>query len=147
MSEMRDHKDISSAVNALSGAVVDSALHVHKDIGPGFGEDVYQEALIIELRSRGIDFVPQKIFAIFYKGQKLTKAFRPDIVVGDSVLVELKAVERVLPIHQAQMYSYLKASGLPLGLLINFNVNLIKDGIGRYANKFSESPNLRVLKT
>jgi GxxExxY protein len=144
MIPMKQHADVSSALNELSGTVVDCFFQVHKELGPGDPEQIYEDALSVEISSRNILFQKQKTFEILYKGQILPTAFRPDMIIEQRIIVELKAVEGINPVHQSQIYAYLKATGLPLGFLVNFNVPLIKDGIGRYMNKNSASPDLRV---
>ena len=117
-------------VNKLARAVVDAAIEVHRCLGPGFFESVYEEALCVELVARGIPFARQPIVTIHYKGQEIGEG-RLDLLVGGCLVVELKAIEALAPIHSAQVISYLKATGHHLGLLINFNVPLLKDGIRR----------------
>ncbi len=134
------YNDISSDINDLSGQVVDCAFQVHKELGAGFLESNYEEAFIIELKRKNIKFEQQKICKILYKGDFLNSHFRFDLIIENSILVELKAVEKIHPVHQAQIYAYLKAANLDVGLLINFNVPLIKDGIRRYTLRNSDSP-------
>lgn len=110
--------------------VVDAALEVHRLLGPGFLESVYEEALCAELRSRGIPFERQKTFAVDYKGEKIGEG-RMDLEVAGCLVLEIKAVEKLAPVHTAQVLSYLKATGYRLALLINFNVALLKEGIKR----------------
>ena len=140
---LNQYSDFSDELNMLSGKVVDCAFQVHKTLGPGFLECNYEDAFITELQERDLSFERQKPFKIPYKNGVLNTAFRFDLIVEDKVLVELKAVEKIHPVHQAQIYAYLKATSLPIGLLINFNVPLIKDGIGRYVLKNSETPRLK----
>lgn len=102
---------------AIRGAIYD----VYSGLGAGFVEDVYQEALELELESRGIPFVAQKPLPVFYKGNALQKTFRADIVCYDKIILELKAVKTILPEHVAQLINYLKATKFRLGFLINFN--------------------------
>ena len=111
--------------------VVDSAFAVHKILGAGLLETVYYQCLAVELTSRGIAVRRQVHQPLSYKGNPIDAGFRLDMVVGESVVVEVKAVERLLPVHSSQVLTYLKLSGLRLGLLINFNTPLIKDGIRR----------------
>ena len=100
--------------------IIGAALDVHKTIGCGFTEPLYQEALEEEFLLRGIPYVREKEFHVTYKGKLLEKVFRPDFVCYDKIIVELKAVTEITDEHQAQVYNYLKATGMPLGLLINF---------------------------
>ena len=117
-------------LDAIASAVIGAALEVHRILGPGFLETVYEEALAIELDLRGIDFERQKMISVSYKGRPIGEG-RTDFVVEDSLIVELKAAEKLLPIHQAQLLSYLKAMRCRLGLLINFHESLLRDGIKR----------------
>ena len=120
----------------LAHAVIGAAIEVHRQLGPGFLESVYEEALCIELEDRRIPFERQKEISVLYKGRKIGVQ-RIDLLVGQSLIVELKAVEALAEIHKAQVISYLKASHLSLGLLINFNVPVLKNGIQRivYTNR------------
>jgi GxxExxY protein len=120
----------SDALNILSNRVIGAALEVHRVLGPGFLESVYEESLGRELELRGLPFVAQQQVAVTYKGKQVGEG-RLDLLVADALIVELKAVEVVLPIHTVQLHSYLKATGHKLGLLINFNVPLLRDGIRR----------------
>ena len=120
----------STELDELAYAVIGAAIEVHRLLGPGFLESVYEEALCVELTLRGTRFARQLPIGVQYKGQKIGEA-RLDLVVDDSLLVELKAVEGVAPIHVAQILSYLKATRLRLGLLISFNVTTLRRGIKR----------------
>ncbi len=142
-SVLRKYDDFSSDMNVLSGAIVDCAFQVHKELGPGFLEMNYEDAFVYELGLKGLAFERQKPLKIPYKEVVLHSEFRFDLLVEGRVLVELKAVEKIHPVHQAQIYAYLKATRIELGLLINFNVPLIKDGIGRYVLRNSETPRLK----
>lgn len=117
-------------LDGLANKVIGAALEIHRHLRPGFLESVYEEALAIELGLRGIVFERQRPVAVYYKNRP-AGVYRVDLLVGGSLVVELKAAEKILPIHKAQLISYLKVSGLPLGLLINFNEKLLKDGIQR----------------
>ncbi len=112
------------------GTVIGTALEVHRVLGPGFFESVYEEAMAIELELRRIPFERQKRINVPYKGHSIGEG-RLDFFVQNSLIVELKAAEKLLPIHQAQLMSYLKATGCRLGLLINFHERLLKDGVRR----------------
>ena len=114
----------------LAKAVIGAAIEVHRVLGPGYLESVYDEAMAVELNLRGVAFERQKGMSVDYKGHAVGEG-RLDLVVDGCLIVELKAVETLAPIHTAQVISYLKATQLPLGLLINFNVPLLKDGIRR----------------
>jgi len=117
-------------IDGWARAVIGAALEVHQALGPGYLESVYEEALAIELGLRRIPCEWQKLVGVEYKGQAVGEG-RLDLLVDGCLVVELKAVEALAPIHTAQVISYLKATGLPLGLLINFNVPLLKAGIQR----------------
>lgn len=117
-------------LDQLAYAVIGAAIEVHKVLGPGFLESIYEEALCLELGLRQIPFESQVPVGVTYKGQTIGKN-RLDLVVGNSLIVELKAVEGLEAIHSAQLLSYLKAMGLQLGLLINFNVIILRNGIKR----------------
>ncbi len=128
--ENRGRGEPSEEVDKLAYAVIGAAIEVHRVLGAGFLESVYQEALDIELQLRKIPFVSQKIVAVNYKGSKVGEG-KLDFLVGSNLVVELKAVENLAPIHTAQVLSYLKMTSYPLGLLINFNVPILKQGIKR----------------
>jgi len=126
-------------INRITGIIVNAAYEVHKEIGPGLLESVYQTCLIKELIIRGL-FVQQNVsIPVIYKGEELNKDFIIDILVENEVIVELKAVETILPVHEAQLISYLKLADKRIGLLINFNVALIKEGIKRKINGHIET--------
>ena len=114
----------------LARVVVDAAMEVHRELGPGYVEGVYEEAIAVELRLRNVEFERQKTVSVSYKGCPVGEG-RVDLLVGGLLIVELKAVEKLLPVHKAQVISYLKARGAALALLINFNERLLKDGIQR----------------
>ena len=119
-----------SRVDGLARSVIGAAIEVHRILGPGYLESVYEEALALEFSLRQIPFSRQKSVSVVYKGHSVGES-RLDFLVGGCLIVELKAVDALAPIHQAQVISYLKATGLLLGLLINFNVPILKDGIRR----------------
>jgi GxxExxY protein len=123
--------ETSAEENRLSGAVVDAALKVHRTLGPGLMESVYEQCLFHELELRGIPTARQVAIPIVYESLRVENAYRLDILVGDLVVVEIKAVDQMLPVFEAQLLTYLRLMGLHLGLLINFNVPRIKDGIRR----------------
>jgi len=120
----------------LAHAVIGAAIEVHRQLGPGFLESIYEEALCVELEARRIPFERQKEISVLYKDRPIGQQ-RIDLVVGESLIVELKACEALAEIHKAQVISYLKATHLSLGLLINFNVPVLKNGIQRiiYTNR------------
>lgn len=116
---------------ALTEQIIGAAMEVHRQLGPGLMENVYQICLAHELDLRGVKCQREKPLPIAYKGTQLDCGYRLDFLVEDKVVVELKAVEQLLPIHEAQLLTYLKISGCKVGLLINFNVPLLKRGIKR----------------
>ncbi len=125
------HQEIPDKLDALARLVVDAAFKVHKALGPGLLESAYQACLEIELERRCVRFILQNVLPICYEGTTIEGAYRVDLLVDDQLIVELKAVDQLLPIHSAQLLTYLRLSGNRLGLLINFNTPLIKDGIKR----------------
>jgi GxxExxY protein len=122
--------ELAAEVNRLSHNVIGAALEVHRVLGPGFLESVYEEALCIELELRRVPFVRQAPLPVWYKGRVVGEG-RMDLLVGDCLVVELKAVEMLAQIHAVQLLTYLRATGHKLGLLINFNVTVLKHGIKR----------------
>ena len=122
-------------VNEVSGAVVDAAMRVHTVLGPGLLESAYEGCLAHELRTRGHGVGVQLALPVLYDGVRIDVGYRIDLLIDDAVIVELKAVERLAPIHEAQLLTYLKLSGKKVGLLINFNVLHLKDGIKRMVNQ------------
>jgi len=118
-------------LNALSEKIIGLAIEIHRTLGPGLLESVYEQCLAYEFRSHNIEFTLEPPVPVIYKGISIDCGFRPDFIVGNSMIVELKSVEKNLPVHEAQLLTYLKISGLRLGLLINFNSKLLKDGITR----------------
>jgi GxxExxY protein len=123
-----------SPLNDLAGIILDSAVEVHKEIGPGQLESVYQLCMAKELTRRGLQINTMVPIPLVYKGETLNKEYFMDILVEDEIILELKAVEVILPVHQAQIISYLKLSKKTLGFLINFNVPLMKTGFKRFVN-------------
>ena len=120
-------------INQLTGKVIGAAIDAHKSLGPGLLESIYEECLCIELGLRKIPFERQRELPIEYKGVTLDCGYRIDIVVEECLIVELKACESLQPIHQAQLLTYLRLTGIKYGLLINFNVPVLKEGIKRLA--------------
>ena len=119
-------------INDLTGQVIGAAIEVHKTIGPGLLESIYEECLCRELDLRKIPFERQKEIPIEYKGSPLRNVYRLDIVIENDLIIELKACESLLPVHEAQLLTYLKLSKINIGLLINFNAPVLKDGIKRF---------------
>jgi GxxExxY protein len=120
--------------NDIAKIVVDTAFKVHRVLGPGLFESVYETVLAHEIEQREFAVERQKVIPINYEGLVLDEGFRADLVVGDKVIVELKSVETLAPVHKKQLLTYLRLADKRLGLLINFGANLIKDGIFRVAN-------------
>jgi GxxExxY protein len=118
-------------INEVSGRVVDAAMKVHTALGPGLLESAYEGCLLHELRKQGLHVANQVGLPVVYDGVQIDVGYRIDLLVEDRVIVELKAVEALAPIHEAQLITYLKLSGQKVGLLINFNVLHLKDGIKR----------------
>jgi GxxExxY protein len=122
-------------INEVSGVVVDGAMKVHSALGPGLLESAYEGCLSHELRRRGLQVGNQLVQPVVYQGEHIELGYRIDLLVSGLVIVEVKAVAKLLPIHDAQLLSYLKLSGHKVGLLINFNVLHLRDGIRRFVNK------------
>ena len=118
----------------LSGKIIGCAIEVHRQLGPGLLESVYEECLCFELKSIGLVVESQKQLPLTYKGQALESKLRVDLLVNNDIIVELKSVKRLEPIHEAQLLTYLKLANKKYGLLINFNVKILKQGIKRLAN-------------
>jgi GxxExxY protein len=127
-------------INDVSGEIIGAAIEVHKSLGPGLLESIYEECLCIELERRKIPYERQKEIEIKYKNIKLDSKYRLDIVVRNMIIVELKVCDQLLPIHEAQLLTYLKLTGIKIGLLINFNVSVLKEGIKRlaYSKNYTE---------
>ena len=126
-----------SELNKLSGIIIDAAIEAHREMGPGLLERVYEASLAKELRLRGISSVRQLPQPVIYKGEELEdEGYRIDLLVEDSIIVELKTVAQLLPIHESQGLTCLRLSGKNPGLLINFHVPLLKDGIKRLVHHF-----------
>jgi len=134
-------------LDRITKSIIGAAIEVHRALGPGLLESAYEACLAFELVERGLMVEQQKPLPVIYRGIKLDCAYRLNLLVEGEVIVEVKAVDRLAPIHQAQMLSYLKLSGCKVGLLINFNVKVLKDGIIRVVNNFPDSPrSLRALR-
>ena len=121
-------------INTITGHVITSSMCVHTCLGPGLLESTYESCLTDELRLRGLHVEQQVAVPLIYKNRKLDVAFRLDLLVNDLVVVEIKCVRQLLPIHDAQMLSYLKLGGYKAGLIINFHVEHLKEGIKRFVN-------------
>lgn len=120
--------------NEIAKVLVDVFLKVHRQLGPGLLESVYEEIICFELQKRNLNFTRQQGIPVIYEDVKLDLGFRADIIVENKVVVEIKSVELVAPVHHKQLLTYLKLTDKKLGLLVNFNVNLIKEGITRIVN-------------
>lgn len=131
--------DLSLPENKITGALMDCFVKVHSQIGPGLLEGIYQECLCYELKKRGLSFEREKIIPLKYDGEILNSGLRLDLIVENKIILELKSIEKLLPIHDAQIISYLRLADMPIGFLINFNVPLIKQGVKRFVNNFKNS--------
>jgi len=118
-------------LNKISGIIVDSALTVHKYYGPGLKESIYEESLILELTKRGVNVESQVTLSVHYYEQTLKQRLKLDLLVEKSIIVEIKSAQEIITVHEAQLLTYLKITGLRLGLIINFDTPLIKNGIKR----------------
>ncbi len=125
-------------INKLSSKIIGAAIEVHKALGPGLLESAYEECICHEMGFLKLSFERQKPLPVVYKRVKLDCGYRLDIVVENAIILELKSCEKIEPIHRAQLLTYLKLSGLNLGLLLNFNVSVMRDGIVRIVNKLEE---------
>lgn len=123
--------DVEPEINDVSGSIVDAAFRVHSILGPGLLENAYRDCLAIELRKRGHGVEKEVVASIVYGGERLASAYRLDLCVDRTVIVETKAVEELHPVHWAQLRTYLKLAGAPVGLLVNFHTPRLKDGIFR----------------
>ena len=124
--------------NEIAAVIVDAAFKIHKTLGPGLLESVYQATLSFELQKRGLAVVQQVGLPVYYEEVKLELGFRVDLIVGDRVVVEIKSVDALAPVHRKQLATYLRLMDLRLGLLLNFNVELMKNGIQRVVNRLEE---------
>jgi GxxExxY protein len=139
--DRRGHRDCEE-LNELTDAIIGAAMEVHRALGPGLLESTYEIYLCRELSIRRVRFERQVPISVEYKGVKLDCGYRADLVVDDAVLVEIKAIDSLLSIHEAQLLSYLKLAGWKIGLLINFNVELLKHGLRRRVLGLIEEINL-----
>ncbi|MGC8787819.1 MAG: GxxExxY protein [Anaerolineae bacterium] len=124
----------AETLNHITESIIKSAIAVHKALGPGLLESAYEACLAFELVQQGFKFEAQKALPVLYRGVKLDCAYRIDLLVEEAVVVEIKAIDHLAPIHEAQLLSYLKLSGYKVGLLINFNVKVLRNGIRRMVN-------------
>ena len=123
-------------LNRLSGMILDCSIEVHRNLGPGLLESVYEICLCKELKERGLKFVRQLFLPVNYKGEQLDADYRIDILVEDEIIIEIKSVECLLPVHEAQLLTYLRLADKKLGLLINFNVPKLINGFKRMINGY-----------
>ncbi|MBC7232301.1 MAG: GxxExxY protein [Chloroflexi bacterium] len=121
-------------VNYITEGIIKSAIAVHKALGPGLLESAYETCLAFELAQQGFKVAAQKALPVLYRDVRLDCAYRIDLLVDEAVIVEIKAIDRLAPIHEAQLLSYLKLSGYKVGLLIHFNVKVLRDGVRRLVN-------------
>ncbi|HET9410155.1 MAG TPA: GxxExxY protein [Candidatus Sulfotelmatobacter sp.] len=126
-------------LDSITRRIIGAAIEVHRQVGPGLLESAYESCLAFELRQMGLQFELQKPLPVIYKDVRLDCGYRLDIVVENSVIVEIKAVEQLLPIHDAQLLSYLRLSGKKVGLLINFHARVLKSGLKTIVNEFPDS--------
>jgi GxxExxY protein len=129
--ESQRHGGIENEKDPRTAAIIGAAIEVHRQLGPGLLESAYEQCLCHELHLRGLPFRCQVNLPVSYKGLQLDCGYKIDVIVNDEVIVELKAVEKILPVHEAQLLTYLKLSGKKVGLLINFNSPLLTQGIIR----------------
>ncbi|MBI4976851.1 MAG: GxxExxY protein [Spirochaetes bacterium] len=120
--------------NRISGIIVSKAIEIHSKLGPGLLESVYHKVLVHELRKAGLAVESETVIPVVYDGIEFEFGFRADIIVEKKVIIEVKSVENIQPVHKKQLLTYLKTTGLKLGLLLNFNTALLKEGIVRVAN-------------
>ena len=123
-------------INVLTSAIIGAAIEVHRLLGPGLLESAYERCLCHELNLTGLSFENQKPLSIHYKGVSIERAYQLDLVVENAVILELKSCREIEPIHKAQLLTYLKLTGLSVGLLLNFNVPVMREGIVRLVNDF-----------
>jgi GxxExxY protein len=129
---------MSQNLNDITNKIIGAAISVHKELGPGLLESAYEACLAFELVEKKMKIERQKSLPVTYRGIQLDCGYRIDLMVENKVIVEIKAVEKLEPIHEAQLLSYLKLSGCEVGLLINFNVKVLKHGIRRLVNRFKD---------
>ncbi|MGO9403524.1 MAG: GxxExxY protein [Terriglobales bacterium] len=129
--ESQRHRENEEQRDPRTSAIIEAAIEVHRHLGPGLLESAYEECLCHELHLCGLAFERQVDLPVSYKGLKLDCGYRIDLIVNQEIVLELKAIERILPVHQAQLLTYMKLSGMSVGLLINFNAPLLSQGIIR----------------
>jgi GxxExxY protein len=134
MSDLSDER--VSREDRITGEIIGAAIEVHRELGPGLLESAYEQCLCHELSLRAVPFQRQVDLPVVYKGIQLDCGYRMDLIVGDRVVVELKTVDKLQPVHEAQLLTYLKLYHRQVGLLINFNVPVLKDGVKRLVNNY-----------
>jgi GxxExxY protein len=124
-------------INSITGAIIDESIKIHSDLGPGLLESVYEEVLSYRLKKRGFNVNRQVPTPLFYEEVRMDIGFRADIIIDNAVIIEIKSVELIAPVHFKQLLTYLKLSDITVGLLINFNEELLKKGIKRVVNNYN----------
>jgi GxxExxY protein len=132
-----ERAEVDRSINEITESVIGAAIAVHRELGPGLLESAYEACLEYELNEKKLKVERQKSVPLIYRGVRLDCGYRLDFLVEDKVVVEVKAVDKLEPIHEAQLISYLKLSGCKVGLLINFKVHTLKHGIRRFVNDFT----------
>jgi len=130
-----NRKNETMTENEISKILLDVFIKVHSELGPGLLESVYEAAICYELTKRNLKYTRQQGIPVYYDSNKMDVGFRADVIVENKVIVEIKSIELLIPVHHKTLLTYLKLTDLKLGLLVNFNVNLVKDGIVRLVNK------------
>jgi GxxExxY protein len=128
----------------ITGAIVDSAIRIHRNVGPGLLESLYEALLACELRRRGLHVERQRLIRVSYDGIAIEDAFRADLLVEQCVIVEIKSVERAVPVHTKQLLTYLRLTNLRVGMLVNFGAERMKDGIERVVNNYTPAGSSRL---
>jgi GxxExxY protein len=128
----KEGAEVKQSINEITEKIIGAAIAVHKELGPGLLESAYEACLVYELVQNGLKVESQKSLPVSYRGIKVDCGYRIDLLVEDQIILELKSIEKIEPIHEAQLLSYLKLSGFKIGLLINFNVRLLRNGIRRF---------------
>ena len=132
--------DQEERLNKITETIIGVAINIHRALGPGLLESAYEVCMVYDLIQVGMKVEQQKPLPVVYRGVKLECGYRLDLMIENEVVVEIKSIDKLLPIHKAQLMSYLKLADCKVGLLINFNVELLKDGIQRVVNNFPDSP-------
>ena len=135
--------DKEEGLNKVTETIIGAAITVHRALGPGLLESAYEACMVYDLMQEGLQVERQKPLPIVYRGVKLECGYRLDLMVENEVIVEIKSIEKRLPVHKAQLMSYLKLSDCKVGLLINFNIEVLRNGIQRVVNDFPEPPRTR----